>query len=149
MALPRFMRRFGDATDAEKPFADHLEPGEQLQHVAYGVRMPGCFASLLLGIFGGGAILNAASHYLVGLTNRRLIVLRIENVGHAVKNVYAWPLDALPPGKVEKQWLTLANPADPVNSIKAFLHPAAVPGHDDAVAAIAAALSGQAAPPAT
>ena len=146
MAVPRFMRRFGNAADGEKPFESHLEPGERLQHVAYGVRMPGCIGSLLLGIFGGGAIMNAASHYLVGLTDRRLIVLKIENVGHAVKSVRAWPLDALPPGKVEKGWLTIDDQPDP---IRAFLHPAAVPDHDDAVPAIAAALSGQAAHPAT
>ena len=137
MAVPRFMRRFGDAADGEKPFADYLEPGEQLQHVAYGVRTPGCLASLLLGVFGGGAIMNAAQHYLVGLTDRRLIVLRIENVGHAVKSVRAWPLEALPPGKVEKGWLTIDDRPDP---IRAFLHPASVPGHDAAVPAIAAAL---------
>jgi hypothetical protein len=54
----------------------HLQPGEQVQYVAYGVKQPNILLLVLL--LGGllGALLT--KHYVIALTDRRLIVVQVK-----------------------------------------------------------------------
>jgi hypothetical protein len=54
----------------------HLQPGEQVQYVAYGVKQPNILLLVLL--LGGilGALLTR--HYVIALTERRLIVVQVK-----------------------------------------------------------------------
>ncbi len=58
----------------------HLQPGERLLHVAYGVKQPGFFLMLLLFATIGGALAVGAltKHYLLALTDRRLLIVQVQ-----------------------------------------------------------------------
>jgi hypothetical protein len=94
------MARFNDTTVIQAALAAQLEPGETLRHWAYGVKQPNvalitflyCLA-LLPGII---AVFALTREYVVGLTDRRFIVLRFKGSGIAVQEVLSWRLDALP-----------------------------------------------------
>ena len=81
------MARFKDPNVPAAAFAPYLEPGEHLRNVAFGVRQPNIL--LMLPLFalavlpGAIAVALLTKEYVVGLTDRRLIVLRFKgkNVG--------------------------------------------------------------------
>lgn len=81
-------------------FEAHLEPGEHLRQWAVGVRQPGLhvivplFAlAILPGII---AVQILTKSYLVGLTDRRLIVLEVKSITNAeVKQVLEYDLSRL------------------------------------------------------
>jgi hypothetical protein len=86
------------AQDA-KAFNPYLEPGEQLKYVAYGVKQPNIFLIVILTALvilpGVIAVMLLTKRYLVGLTDRRFIVLRFRG-GINVKEIFDYPLSSLP-----------------------------------------------------
>jgi hypothetical protein len=86
---------------ADPPFAaftPYLEPGEQLKYVAYGIRQPNLLVTVLfLGVLARALL---TKYYLVGLTDRRLIMLRFSgNVrgNITVKEIVDYRLENIPP----------------------------------------------------
>ena len=76
------MARFKDPNVPAAAFQPYLEPGEQLKHWAYGVKQPSMLLILplfLLAILPGAiAVALLTKEYIVGLTDRRFIVLRFK-----------------------------------------------------------------------
>jgi hypothetical protein len=71
-----------DTQTTRNKLQGYLDPGEELLHVAYGIRPPGIFGILLIALFtlGIGAVIamqTASKHYLVGVTRTRLLLLRV------------------------------------------------------------------------
>ncbi len=58
----------------------HLQPGERLVHVAYGVKQPNLFVIVLLTATIGGALAIGAltKHYVLALTDRRLLIVQVQ-----------------------------------------------------------------------
>jgi hypothetical protein len=58
----------------------HLQPGEQLVHVAYGVKQPNFFVIVLLIATIGGSLAVGllTKHYLLALTDRRLLIVQVQ-----------------------------------------------------------------------
>ncbi len=58
----------------------HLQPGEQLRNYAYGVKQPNIGLILFFYLTIGGAIFVAfmTKHYIIGLTDRRLLVVSVK-----------------------------------------------------------------------
>ncbi len=88
--------------------ARHLQPGEQLRHWAYGVKQPNIGLILLFYATIGGALAVAfmTKHYVIGLTDRRLVVISLKpgfftrcHLDRVVE-VFDFPLHALPQMKV-------------------------------------------------
>ena len=84
-------------------FNPYLEPGEQLKYVAFGVKQPNIFLIVVLiacaVLPGVIAIALLTKNYLVGLTDRRFIVLRFSgNVRRTikVKEITDYRLNSLP-----------------------------------------------------
>ena len=81
-------------------FQPYLNKGETLKHWAYGVKQPNIFLIILLialailpGII---AVYILTKHYLVGVTDSRLIVLHVKGMGNAeVKEVIEYRLAEL------------------------------------------------------
>ncbi len=82
---------------------DHLHDGETLKHHAYGVKQPHILvicALMCLAILPGViAVALLTKEYIVGLTDRRLIVLRVSGGKAAVREVSEYALDRMPPAK--------------------------------------------------
>jgi hypothetical protein len=85
------MARFND-DNVPAAIQPHLQPGEQLQNWAYGVKQPHVLLIALT-----GAILTAllTKSYIVALTDRRLLVLRFEGT-LKVTEVTEYPLSSRP-----------------------------------------------------
>ena len=85
------MARFNDQ-NVPAAVQPHIQPGEQLQNWAYGVKQPHV---LLIAL--SGAIVTAllTKNYIVALTNRRLLVLRFEGT-LKVTEVTEYPLSPRP-----------------------------------------------------
>lgn len=82
-------------------FKPHLEEGEELKHSAFGVKQPNIFiimVLMLLAILPGViATFLLTKNYLIGLTNKRFLVLRIKGIGNAeVKEITEYSLSDLP-----------------------------------------------------
>lgn len=95
------MARFKDTQGMQAALRAQLEPGETLRHWAFDVKQPPLVLIVLLllaGILPGViAIAVMTKEYVVGLTDRRFIVLQFTGSAINVKDVRAWPLAALPP----------------------------------------------------
>lgn len=86
-----------------------LQPGEQLRHYAYGVKQPNIGLILLFYATVGGALAVAlmTKHYVVGLTDRRIVVLSLKPGFFTrchldkVVEVFDFPLAQLPQMKVK------------------------------------------------
>ena len=80
----------------------YLEPGETLKHYAFGVKQPHMALIILLMLLailpGIIAVVLLTKNYLVGLTERRLIVLRVGGKA-TVKEVTEYALDGLAPAE--------------------------------------------------
>jgi len=95
-----------DSTNVPAAFAPHLLPGEQLRYYAYGVKQPNTLLLILLialavlpGII---AIAILTKHYLIGMTDKRFLVLELKSMGnHQVKQVIEYPLSGLAQMKVK------------------------------------------------
>jgi len=90
------MARFKDEGFVAQAFQPHLHPGEQIQHLAYGVKQPPIWLILLLFCLAilPGAIATAilTKEYVVALTGQRFIVLLFSGGKIKVKEVKEyWP----------------------------------------------------------
>jgi hypothetical protein len=95
------MARFKDTSGMQAALGQQLEPGETLRHWAFGVKQPPLpliIFGFILGIL-PGVIMTAVltKEYVVGLTDRRFIVLRFKGSQIDVQEVQSWRLNALPP----------------------------------------------------
>ena len=90
------MARYKDPV-VRDAFASHLERGETLQEWAYGVKQPSIW--LMIPLFalailpGAIAVALLTKEYLVGLTDRRVIVLRVKGGKAEVQEVTTYDLD--------------------------------------------------------
>lgn len=142
------MARFRDPNIPAAAFTPYLEPGEQLKHWAYGIKQPNIFliiALFALGILPGAiAIAVMTKEYLVGLTDRRFIVLRFKGGKIEVKEVIHYPLDNLPPVKASTGGIfTHIKIADPAKPFAAKFHRLGMSGNREHSMAIEAALTGK------
>lgn len=97
------MARFKDA-QVTTTLQGYLQPGEELKHWAYGVKQPSLAIILplyLLAILPGAiAAALLTKEYIVGMTDRRFIVLQV-NGKLEVKEVLEYRLDSLPQVKAD------------------------------------------------
>ncbi|HEV8321398.1 MAG TPA: hypothetical protein VG389_07280 [Myxococcota bacterium] len=135
-------------------FAPHLQPGEQLRYFAYGVKQPNILLILVLVCLAvlPGLIATAilTKHFLIGLTDKRLLVLRIASMGnHGVKEVLEYPLGSLTPAQVKTSTgalFTHIRIDDPAKPFVAKFHRLGMKTNRDHSMAIAAAISSRALP---
>lgn len=143
------MARFKDPNVPAAAFAPYLEPGEQLRHIAFGVKQPNLL--LILPLFflailpGAIAVALLTKEYVVGLTDRRFIVLRFKGSNVNVQEVLDYRLDGhLPPVKASTgPVFTHIKVEDQAKPFVAKFHRMGMPGNRDGAMAIAAALTGQ------
>jgi hypothetical protein len=144
------MARFKDPNVPAAAFTPYLEPGEQLRHWAYGVKQPNLL--LMIPLFalailpGAIAVALLTKEYVVGLTDRRFIVLRFKGKKLEVQEVMDYHLSSLPPVKASTGGLfTHINILDPAKPFVAKFHRMGMPGNREHGMAMEAALTGKAA----
>ena len=145
------MARFKDPNFVAAAFQPYLEPGEQLRHWAYGVKQPSL--ALIVPLFflailpGAIAVALLTKEYVVGLTDRRFLVLRFKGGKINVQEVLEYPLGSLPPVKASTVGLfTHIKIEDPAKPFVAKFHRLGMPGNREHGQAIEAALTGKPAP---
>jgi hypothetical protein len=137
------MARFKDPDVPAAAFAPYLEPGEHLRHVAYGVKQPHV---LLMALTGGLVAALMTKEYVVGLTDRRLIVLHFKGGNVRVQQVLDYRLhDGQRPAVRASTGpvFTHIRIEDPARPFVAKFHRLGMPGNREGAMAIAAALTGQ------
>jgi hypothetical protein len=106
--MQKEMSKIDDQT-VPAALARHLQPGEQLRHWAYGVKQLNIGLILLFYVTIGGALAVAlmTKHYVIGLTDRRLLVVRVKagfftrcHLDQVVE-VFDFPLHEIPRMKVK------------------------------------------------
>jgi len=135
------MARFNDE-NVPAAVQSYLQPGEQLQNWAYGVKQPHVLLIALT-----GAILTAllTKSYIVALTDRRLLVLRFEGA-LKVSEVTEYPLSPPPQASGSRGMLfTRIRINDPAKPFVAKFHRMGMPNNRAHSTAILAALTGVAA----
>jgi hypothetical protein len=137
------MARFNDTSVMQRALQAHLEPGETLRHQAYGVKQPPLVLIVLgfiLGILPGVILVMVMTkEYVIGLTDRRFVVLEFKGSGIDVKQVRAWRLDAMPPVETSTGGLfTHIKVADPAGWFVAKFHRLGTPDNREQAMAIAA-----------
>jgi hypothetical protein len=143
------MARFKDPNVPAAAFAPYLEPGEQLRNVAFGVKQPNLL--LMLPLFalavlpGAIAVALLTKEYVVGLTDRRLIVLRFKGKNVQVQEVLDYRLNGqLPQVKSSTgPVFTHIKIEDQARPFVAKFHRMGMPGNREGAMAIAAALTGR------
>jgi len=142
------MARFKDPNIPAAAFGPYLEPGEQLRHWAYGVKQPNML--LMIPLFalavlpGAIAVALLTKEYVVGLTDRRFIVLRFKGKNLDVQEVTDYPLNSLPEVKASTGGLfTHIKILDPAKPFVAKFHRMGMPGNREHGMAIEAALTGK------
>ena len=147
------MARIKDPNVAAAAFAPYLEPGEQLRHVAFGVKQPNLL--LILPLFalavlpGAIAVALLTKEYVIGLTDRRLIVLRFKGKNVSVQEVLDYRLNNghRPPVKASTGGLfTHIKIEDPAKPFVAKFHRMGMPKNRENSMAIADVLSKKALP---
>lgn len=94
----------------------HLEPGEELRHWAFGNRSPSLWLRILLPAI---AVTLWTKYYVVGLTDKRFLALRVSGKARAWKilEVQEFSLRALPAVVAKTGWLstqiTIKDPQHP------------------------------------
>lgn len=133
-------------------FTPYLEPGETLEAFSYGVKQPHIL--LIIALFAlailPGAIATAllTKHYIVGLTNRRLIVLRIKGSKMDVIEVVEYLLSDGPRATSSTGPIfTHISILDPAKPFKAKFHRAGMSDNRANAMRIAAALTAGATDP--
>ncbi|HEV2803041.1 MAG TPA: hypothetical protein VGW12_21420 [Pyrinomonadaceae bacterium] len=137
------MARFKDPNVPAAAFQPYLEPGEQLSHVAYGVKQPNV---LLIALTGGLITALLTKEYVIGMTDRRLIVLHFKGKDIRVQEVLDYRLNSgqRPPVKTSTgSVFTHIKVDDPAKPFVAKFHRMGMPGNREGAMAIAAALTGQ------
>jgi len=131
-------------------FQPHLQPGETVKAVSFGVKQPPMlliFALMLLAILPGViAVALLTKNYLVALTDRRLVILKVKGFSnHTVQEVLEYSLAELPslPTKTSTGSIfTHVSIDDPARKFVAKFHRAYSPTNREDAMAIAAAVSG-------
>jgi hypothetical protein len=138
------MARFRDPNVPAAAFAPYLEPGEQLRHIAYGVKQPHI---LVLALTGGLISALLTKEYVIGLTDRRFIVLRFKGKKVSVQEVLDYRLGGQRPSVKSSTGpvFTHIKVEDPGKPFVAKFHRMGMPGNREGAMAIAAALTGQSA----
>ena len=140
------MARFKDPNFVAAAFYPYLQPGEQIRHVAFGVKQPSMALIIplfLLAII-PGAIATAllTKEYVVALTDRRVIVLHFKGSQIQVQEVLEYALNYHAPAETSTGSLfTHIKINDPAKPFVAKFHRAGMPGNREQAMAIAAALS--------
>jgi hypothetical protein len=140
------MARFKDPNFVAAAFYPYLQPGEQIRHVAFGVKQPSLALIIplfLLAII-PGAIATAllTKEYVVALTDRRVIVLHFKGSQIQVQEVLEYALNYHAPAETSTGSLfTHIKINDPAKPFVAKFHRAGMPGNREQAMAIAAALS--------
>ena len=132
------------------PFQPHLQPGETVTAAAYGVKQPNIgiiFLLVLCGVLPGLiAVMLLTKNYLVALTDRRLLVLKVKSPGNfEVKEMLEYSRDELPSLKAKTSTgaiFTHISIADEARPFVAKFHRAYCPTNREDAMAVAAALSG-------
>lgn len=128
-------------------FAQHLDPDEQLLHVAFGVKQPHIgliilFVALAV-IPGLIVVMLMTKNYLVALTNKRLIVAQVSS-SFKFKPGKMWDYDPGQPGGEVKtstgMIFTHISIKNPENPFKAKFHRSGSKKNREAAMAIAAVL---------
>lgn len=140
------MARFKDPNFVAAAFQPYLQPGEQLRNIAFGVKQPSIWAMLPLFILAvlPGAIATAllTKEYVVGLTDRRFIVLRFKGSQIQVQEIMDYPLYGHAPVQTSTGSIfTHIKINDPAKPFVAKFHRMGMPGNREQAMAIAAALS--------
>lgn len=143
------MAKINEAT-VKAAFAPHLQPGETLQHWAYGVKQPNIFLIILLVLLavlpGLIAVMLLTKSYLVGLTDERFLVLRFKG-NLSVSEVIEYSRASLPPVKTSGgPVFTHIKISDPAKPFAAKFHRLGMAGNREHSQAIAAALEGRTLP---
>ena len=142
------MARFDSIGGPAAPFSSCLQPGEQIRNVAYGVKQPHILlivGLVMLAILPGLiAVALLTREYLVALTDRRIIALRIKGRKAKVLEVLEYPLASLPQAKTSTGPIfTHIRIMDPAKPFTAKFHRAGpAPSNRENAMAIAAALTG-------
>jgi hypothetical protein len=140
------MARFNDPDVPAAAFTPYLEPGEQLAHWAYGVKPPHLLLQFILcslGVLPGLiALALLTKEYVVGLTDRRFIVLRFKNRDVEVLEIRDYLLSGLPSAKTSTGPLfTRIRICDRAKPFVAKFHRLGMPGNRQQAMAIAAVLT--------
>jgi hypothetical protein len=140
------MARFND-TNVPAAIQPYLEPGEQLRNWAFGIKQPSIL--LMIPLFalailpGAIAIALLTKNYVVGLTDRRFIVLRFSGKLN-VKEIVEYSLSALPPVQASTGPIfTHIKINDPQKPFVAKFHRKGMPNNRAHSQAIEAALTGR------
>ena len=108
------MTRFDDA-DARRAFAAVLEDGEAIQTWAYGVEEPRWARLVPL------LALRLTTHFLVGLTERRVVVLEVAPRAADVLEAKAYDLEDAPSARLNafrhKAYLAIEDEARPFSAV--------------------------------
>jgi hypothetical protein len=143
------MARFKDPNVPAAAFAPYLEPGEQLRHIAFGVKQPNLLLTLplfaLAVLPGAIAVALLTKEYVIGLTDRRLIVLRFKGKNVGVQEVVDYRLNGQLPSVISSTGpvFTHIKIEDQAKPFVAKFHRMGMPGNREGAMAIAAALTGR------
>lgn len=142
------MARFKNDEIITTAFQPYLAPGEQLKHWAYGVKQSPIlliiFLCLLAVLPGAIAVALLTKEYVVGLTDRRLIVLRFSGK-IKVKEVLEYGIASMPPCKSSTGGLfTHIEITCPTRPFVAKFHRLGMKQNREHAMAIAAAITGAA-----
>jgi hypothetical protein len=133
----------------KQAFQQYLQPGEEVRHVAFGVKQPNIFLIILLiclAILPGMiAVFLLTKNYVIGLTNKRFLVLQVPSMNDArAKAIIEYDLSALPGMKVATSTggiFTHIAIEDAAKPFKAKFHRAFSKTNRESAMAIAAAIS--------
>ncbi len=133
-------------TDIRAAIEPYLESEEQLKHWAFGVKQPNMLLIIVLFALavlpGAIALALLTKTYVVGLTNRRFLVLRLKGK-MKVTEISEYPLGALPEVKASTGLIfTHIRIRDPQQPFVAKFHRAGMKNNREHSLAIATALTG-------
>jgi hypothetical protein len=130
-----------NAETVRDAFAEYLQPGEMIKHAGYGVKQPSMILIMLLYLVavlpGIIAMVLLTKHYLVGITDSRLLVLQVSGMNTKVKEVTEYNLGHMPPVKTSTGPLfTHLTIVDSDKPLKAKFHRAGFKGNRDNMVAL-------------
>lgn len=138
-----------NADSVREAFSEYLQPGESIKHAGYGVKQPNAiliaFLYFLAVLPGAIAVMLLTKHYLVGITESRLLVLQVAGMNTKVKEVTEYDLSRMPPVKTSTGMLfTHLTIKDSEKPLKAKFHRAGFKGNRDNMVALTELLEGNA-----
>ncbi len=105
----------------------HLNDGEDLKNWAYGVKQPNIYliiGLMLLAVLPGViAVALLTKEYIVGLTNKRVLILTVKGGKAVVKEIMEYDLSNLPGAKTKTGPIfTIIKVSDPIKPFEAKFH---------------------------